>query len=108
VAAATPAVTPCGGAAAAPARERAVGEYIALPPTGSVSRAALARQGIAALRARIRALDGEGGFRDSPDFLVDLATPATFSWSSEEPAAAPAGDGGEPRSASAAPREGDD
>ena len=89
-AAATDAESPCGGTPAAPAPERAVGEYISLPPTGSVSRAALERQGIAALRARIRALDGNGGYRDSPDFLVDLSMPEAYSWSADEEVAAPA------------------
>jgi len=80
---------PCGDAVAPP-RERAVGEYLAIPPVGALPRATLARRGVTALRARVRAVDATGAYRDSPDFLVDLATPGAVAWSSGATSDAPA------------------
>ncbi len=78
--------TPCGAAAGSQA-PRPLEDFLAVSASGMVDASYLEARRVTALHVRIRAVDGDRGYRDSPVFLVDLAEPTTISWAAA--AAAP-------------------
>src|SRR5690606_19287824 len=72
---------PCGAAAGSQA-PGPLEDFLAVSTSGMVEASYLEARRVTALHVRIRAVDGDRGYRDSPVFLVDLASPTTVTWSS--------------------------